>query len=55
MAVGVGKVGQGLEHQRRRMDLATNEHLFTNSTRDFFGTLDYIFYTGKSSGYFNYI
>ena len=25
MAVGVGQVGQGLEHQRRRMDPATNE------------------------------
>jgi CCR4-NOT transcription complex subunit 6 len=40
-------VGQGLEHQRRRMDPATNEPLFTNCTRDFLGTLDYIFYTGK--------
>ena len=55
MVAGVGQVGQGLEHQRRRMDPATNEPLFTNCTRDFLGTLDYIFYIGKSSGYFNYI
>ena len=55
MVVGVGQVGQGLEHQRRRMDPATNEPLFTNCTRYFLGTLDYIFYIGKSSGYFNYI
>ena len=55
MAVGVGKVGKGLEHQRRRMDPTTNEPLFTNCTRDFLGTLDYIFYTGKYSGYINYI
>lgn len=41
-------VGQGLEHQRRRMDPATNEPLFTNCTRDFLGTLDYIFYTADS-------
>ena len=55
MATRVGKVGQGLEHQRRRMDTTTNEPLFTNCTRDFLGTLDYVFYTGKSCGYFNYI
>lgn len=34
------------EQQRRRMDPASNEPLFTNCTRDFIGTLDYIFYTG---------
>lgn len=38
----------GLEHQRRRMDPTTNEPLFTNCTRDFIGTLDYIFYTADS-------
>lgn len=41
-------VGLGLEQQRRRMDPATNEPLFTNCTRDFIGTLDYIFYTADS-------
>lgn len=40
-------VGLGLEQQRRRMDPGTNEPLFTNCTRDFLGTLDYIFYTGE--------
>jgi CCR4-NOT transcription complex subunit 6 len=39
-------VGYDLEHQRRRTDPATNEPLFTNCTRDFTGTFDYIFYTG---------
>lgn len=39
-------VGHGLE-QRRRLDPTTNEPLFTNCTRDFIGTLDYIFYTGE--------
>ncbi|KAK4481741.1 hypothetical protein RD792_012651 [Penstemon davidsonii] len=37
-------LGLGLEH-RRRMDPATNEPLFTNCTRDFIGTHDYIFYS----------
>ncbi|KAL9266810.1 Carbon catabolite repressor protein 4 homolog 1-like protein [Drosera capensis] len=37
----------GIE-QRRRMDLSTNEPLFTNCTRDFIGTNDYIFYTADS-------
>eukprot|EP00271_Cylindrocystis_brebissonii_P008680 TRINITY_DN23154_c0_g1_i1.p1 TRINITY_DN23154_c0_g1~~TRINITY_DN23154_c0_g1_i1.p1 ORF type:complete len:646 (+),score=123.99 TRINITY_DN23154_c0_g1_i1:785-2722(+) len=38
-----------LERQRRRMDIGgSNEPLFTNCTRDFIGTLDYIFYTGDS-------
>ena len=55
MVVGVEQVGKGLEHQRRRMDPATNEPLFTNCTRYFLGALDYNFYRGKSSGYFNYI
>ncbi|KAH1090430.1 hypothetical protein J1N35_017687 [Gossypium stocksii] len=41
-------VGLGLEHQRRKMDVTTNEPLFTNCTRDFIGTLDYIFYTADS-------
>ncbi|XP_077211874.1 carbon catabolite repressor protein 4 homolog 1-like [Tasmannia lanceolata] len=41
-------VGIGLEQQRRRMDPTTNEPLFTNCTRDFIGTLDYIFYTADS-------
>ena len=55
MAMGVGKVGKGLENKRRRRDPTTNEPLFTNCTRDFLGTLHYIFYIGKSNGYFNYI
>ncbi|GER39934.1 glucose-repressible alcohol dehydrogenasetranscriptional effector [Striga asiatica] len=42
-----GVVGYGLE-QRRRMDPATNEPLFTNCTRDFIGTHDYIFYSADS-------
>ncbi|KAI6696636.1 hypothetical protein NL676_016755 [Syzygium grande] len=37
--------GPGLEQQKRRLDSTTNEPLFTNCTRDFIGTLDYIFYT----------
>ncbi|ONK65581.1 uncharacterized protein A4U43_C07F38560 [Asparagus officinalis] len=37
----------GLE-QRRKLDPSTNEPLFTNCTRDFIGTLDYIFYTADS-------
>ncbi|PPD71400.1 hypothetical protein GOBAR_DD31704 [Gossypium barbadense] len=41
-------VGLGLEQQRRRMDPTTNEPLFTNCTRDFIGTLDYILYTADS-------
>ncbi|XP_072977504.1 carbon catabolite repressor protein 4 homolog 1-like isoform X1 [Typha angustifolia] len=40
--------GFSLEQQRRRMDPSTNEPLFTNCTRDFIGTLDYIFYTADS-------
>lgn len=30
------------------MDLATEEPKFTNCTRDFLGTLDYIFFTGEA-------
>ncbi|XP_044509056.1 carbon catabolite repressor protein 4 homolog 1-like [Mangifera indica] len=41
-------VGLGMEQQRRRMDPSTNEPLFTHFTRDFIGTLDYIFYTADS-------
>ncbi|XP_054803066.1 carbon catabolite repressor protein 4 homolog 1-like isoform X2 [Prosopis cineraria] len=41
-------VGLGFEQHRRRVDSATNEPLFTNVTRDFIGTLDYIFYTADS-------
>lgn len=40
-------VGLGLE-QRRKMDASTNEPLFTNCTRDFIGTHDYIFYSADS-------
>eukprot|EP00252_Welwitschia_mirabilis_P025063 TRINITY_DN7692_c0_g1_i1.p1 TRINITY_DN7692_c0_g1~~TRINITY_DN7692_c0_g1_i1.p1 ORF type:complete len:614 (-),score=96.22 TRINITY_DN7692_c0_g1_i1:751-2592(-) len=38
----------GMDTHCRRMDPATNEPLFTNCTRDFLGTLDYIFYTADS-------
>ncbi|KAI0504872.1 hypothetical protein KFK09_015826 [Dendrobium nobile] len=41
-------VGLGLDLQRRKMDPTTNEPLFTHCTRDFIGTLDYIFYTADS-------
>lgn len=44
----VRMVAVGQEHQRRRVDPLTNEPLFTNCTRDFLGTLDYIFYTADS-------
>jgi CCR4-NOT transcription complex subunit 6 len=40
-----GPTGEGL---RRKIDPATQEPLFTNCTRDFLGTLDYIFYTADS-------
>ncbi|CAA2981718.1 carbon catabolite repressor protein 4 homolog 1-like [Olea europaea var. sylvestris] len=40
-------VGLGLE-QRRKMDPGTNEPLFTNCTRDFISTHDYIFYSADS-------
>jgi hypothetical protein len=42
-------VGLGYEQHKRRMDSSTNEPLFTNVTRDFIGSLDYIFYTGVLS------
>eukprot|EP00249_Psilotum_nudum_P023553 c28921_g1_i1 orf=356-2137(+) len=38
----------GFEQQQRRMDTSNNEPVFTNCTRDFLGTLDYIFYTADS-------
>ncbi|KAH0884623.1 LOW QUALITY PROTEIN: hypothetical protein HID58_060719, partial [Brassica napus] len=41
-------MGLGLEQHRRRMDLNTNEPLFTNCTREFIGTHDYIFYTADT-------
>lgn len=41
-------IGPALEQQRRRMDPSTNEPLFTNCTRDFIGTHDYIYYTADS-------
>ncbi|CAH8392504.1 unnamed protein product [Eruca vesicaria subsp. sativa] len=41
-------MGLGLEQHRRKMDLNTNEPLFTNCTRDFIGTHDYIFYTADT-------
>ncbi|KAG7561334.1 Endonuclease/exonuclease/phosphatase [Arabidopsis thaliana x Arabidopsis arenosa] len=41
-------MGVGLEQHRRRIDLNTNEPLFTNCTRDFIGTHDYIFYTADT-------
>ncbi|RLN16401.1 hypothetical protein C2845_PM02G36480 [Panicum miliaceum] len=46
----MASVGYDLDHQRRRMDPTTNEPLFTNCTRDFIGTIDYIFYTGGAVG-----
>ncbi|PUZ42682.1 hypothetical protein GQ55_9G601600 [Panicum hallii var. hallii] len=44
----MASVGYDSDHQRRRMDPTTNEPLFTNCTRDFTGTIDYIFYTADS-------
>lgn len=41
-------VGPTSEQQKKRMDPTTNEPLFTSCTRDFIGTLDYIFYTADS-------
>lgn len=40
--------GLNVEQQRRRIDPTTNEPLFTNCSRDFIGTLDYIFYTADT-------
>ncbi|XP_019154186.1 PREDICTED: carbon catabolite repressor protein 4 homolog 1-like [Ipomoea nil] len=47
-AIGRLGVGLGFELQRRRIDPTTNEPLFTNCTRDFIGTHDYIFYSADS-------
>ncbi|WOL04200.1 carbon catabolite repressor protein [Canna indica] len=44
----MGGVAPGVEQQRRRMDPTTNEPLFTYCTRDFIGTVDYIFYSADS-------
>ncbi|KAE9590759.1 putative poly(A)-specific ribonuclease [Lupinus albus] len=41
-------VGLGLEQHKRRLDSTTNEPLFTHVTRDFIGSLDFIFYTADS-------
>nr|KYP73921.1 Carbon catabolite repressor protein 4 isogeny 2 [Cajanus cajan] len=41
-------VGLGYEQHKRRLDGGSNEPLFTNVTRDFIGTLDYIFYTADT-------
>ncbi|KAL8191682.1 hypothetical protein R6Q57_028413 [Mikania cordata] len=38
----------GYEQQKKRVDPNTNEPLFTSCTRDFIGTLDYIFYSADS-------
>jgi CCR4-NOT transcription complex subunit 6 len=43
-------VGPTLDRQKRRMDSSSDEPFFTNCTRDFLGTLDYIFYTADSLG-----
>ncbi|KAK7244689.1 hypothetical protein RIF29_39514 [Crotalaria pallida] len=40
--------GLGFEQHKRRLDGTTNEPLFTHFTRDFIGSLDYIFYTADS-------
>ncbi|KAK1397675.1 carbon catabolite repressor protein 4-like [Heracleum sosnowskyi] len=40
--------GLGFEQKSRRMDLKTNEPLFTYYSRDFVGTHDYIFYSADS-------
>ncbi len=37
-----------LYKQRQRLDAKHHEPLFTNMTKDFKGTLDYIFYTNTS-------
>lgn len=43
--MGTVRPGYG---QQNRIDMETNEPLFTNFSRDFLGTLDYIFYTADS-------
>ncbi|GAA0159256.1 mRNA polyadenylation factor [Lithospermum erythrorhizon] len=40
--------GPGLENQRKKMDLTTNEPLFTKCTGGFLKTCDYIFYLADS-------
>ncbi|CAM8963736.1 unnamed protein product [Rhodiola kirilowii] len=40
--------GFGFEQHKKRVDPVTHEPLFTSCTRDFIGTLDYIFYTADS-------
>ncbi|KEH41754.1 endonuclease/exonuclease/phosphatase family protein [Medicago truncatula] len=40
--------GLAFEQHKRRLDGGTKEPLFTSVTRDFVGTLDYIFYTADS-------
>nr|GMD90542.1 carbon catabolite repressor protein 4 homolog 1-like [Ipomoea batatas] len=42
------ETGLGSERHKRRMDPITEEPLFTNCTRDFIGTHDYIFYSADS-------
>jgi CCR4-NOT transcription complex subunit 6 len=41
-------VGPMLDRPRWHMDPSSDEPFFTNCTRDFLGTLDYIFYTDNS-------
>ncbi|XP_024364547.1 carbon catabolite repressor protein 4 homolog 1 isoform X1 [Physcomitrium patens] len=41
-------LGPTVEKRMRQMDPTTSEPQFTNCTRDFLGTLDYIFYTADS-------
>ena len=43
-----GAVDSKLQKQKQRLDPKMHEPLFTNVTRDFKGTLDYILYTENS-------
>lgn len=43
-----GAVDSRLQKQKQRLDPKMHEPLFTNATRDFKGTLDYILYTENS-------
>ncbi|KAF5836569.1 phosphatase family [Dunaliella salina] len=43
-----GSVDSRLQKQKQRLDPIMHEPLFTNATRDFKGTLDYILYTSNS-------
>jgi CCR4-NOT transcription complex subunit 6 len=43
-----GAVDSRLQKQKQRLDAKLHEPLFTNATRDFKGTLDYILYTDNS-------